>query len=190
MGSDLVSDELLPFAQAFALLTVLTMAVTDIMARCLFKRPTSIHSSGVINTLINFSSLNYVLILVILYKIFVTLVFDQFGTYGTTPTLGLLGFVVTNKNVRVHICVRARRQLEMATVGGGEGLVAPVMACLGRFSSRVKPSAIADSADHPMSHPSGAGPGGAVFTVSAAAVGHSQVVFKEGGRRGPPRQAW
>ena len=79
----------------------------------------------------------------------------------------------------------------MATVGGGEGLVAPVMACLGRFSSRVKPSAIADSADHPMSHPSGAGPaGGAVFTVSAAAVGHSQVVFKEEGRRGPPRQAW
>ena len=187
MGSDLVSDNLLPFGQAFALLTVITMVVTDIMARCLFKRPTNIQSSGVINTLINFSSLNYVLILVILYKIFVTLVFDQFGTYGTTPTLGLLGFVVTNKNVRVHICVRARRQLEMATVGGGEGLVAPVMACLGQFSSRVKPSAIADSGDHPMSHPSGAG---AVFTVSAAAVGHSQVVFKEGGRRGPPRQAW
>ena len=190
MGSDLVADDLLPFAQATALLTVLTMAVTDIMARCLFKRPTNIQSSGVINTLINFSSLNLVLILAILYNIFVALVFKQFDTLGITPTLGLLCFVLMNKKVRVHICGRARRQLEMATVGGGEGLVAPVMACLGRFSSRVKPSAIADSADHPMSHPSGAGPGGAVFTVSAAAGGHSQVVFKEGGRRGPPRQAW
>ena len=189
MGSDLVSDDLLPFAQATALLTVLTMAVTDIMARCLFKRPTNIQSSGVINTLINFSSLNLVLILAILYNIFVALVFKQFDTLGITPTLGLLCFVLMNKKVRVHICGRAWRQLEMATVGGGEGLVES----LGRFSSRVKPSA--DNAGHPMSSPSGTGSGsGAVFTVSSAAA-HSQVGLKkgeeeEGRREARPRQAW
>ena len=132
MGSDSVSEDLVPIVQALALLTVFTMAVTDILARCLFKRPThSVQSSsGVINNLINFSSLNLVIILVILYKIFVSLVFKQVATYGTTGTLGLLGFVVMNKNVRVHIFGRARR-LETATVGG-EGLVAS----LGRLSTK------------------------------------------------------
>ena len=198
MGSDLVSDDLVPIIQVLALLTVFTMAVTDILARCLFKRPThSVQSSsGVINNLINFSSLNLVIILVILYKIFVSLVFKQFATYGTTGTLGLLGFVVMNKNVRVHIFVRARRRLETATVGGGDGLVARI----GRLSTRVAPSTIASSADPPVSHPGGrAGGSRTVFTVSA---GHSQVGLEdlegleegdeglvEGGR-GAPRQAW
>ena len=181
MGSDSVSDDLVPIVQALALLTVLTMAVTDVLARCLFKRPPhSVQSSnGIINNLIKFSSLNLVIILVILYKIFVSLVFKQFATYGTTGTLGLLGFVVMNKNVRVHIFVRARRRLETASVGGGEGLVARIR----RLSTRVAPSTSASaSADQPVSHPRGR----AVFTVSA---GHSQVALNEGEREAP-RQAW
>ena len=173
MGSDLGSNDLVPFVQALALLTVLTMVVTDILARCLFKRPT--HNvqptSGVTNNLINFSSLNLVFILVILYKIFVSLVFKQGATYGTTGTLGLLGCVVMNKNVRVHIFGRARR-LETATVGG-EGLVAS----LGRLSTRVAPSTI--GAEHPVSHAGGrAGSPRAVFTVSDGHSQHSQVGLK------------
>ena len=183
MGSDSVSDDLVPIVQALALLTVLTMAVTDVLARCLFKRPPhSVQSSnGIINNLIKFSSLNLVIILVILYKIFVSLVFKQFATYGTTGTLGLLGFVVMNKNVRVHIFVRARRRLETASVGGGEGFVARIR----RLSTRVAPSTSASRADQPVSHPRGR----AVFTVSA---GHSQVALNEGneGEREAPRQAW
>ena len=175
MGSDLGSNDLVPFVQALALLTVLTMVVTDILARCLFKRPT--HNvqptSGVTNNLINFSSLNLVFILVILYKIFVSLVFKQGATYGTTGTLGLLGCVVMNKNVRVHIFGRARRRYETATVGGGEGLVAS----LGRLSTRVAPSTI--GAEHPVSHAGGrAGSPRAVFTVSDGHSQHSQVGLK------------
>ena len=155
MGSDSVSEDLVPIVQALALLTVLTMAVTDVLARCLFKRPTHTvqSSNGVINNLIKFSSLNLVIILVILYKIFVSLVFKQFATYGTTGTLGLLGFVVMNKNVRVHIFVRARRRLETASVGGGEGLVARIR----RLSTRVAPSTSASRADQPVSQPAESG---------------------------------
>ena len=171
-GSDLVSDDLVPFIQAVALLTVLTMAITDIMARCLFKRPTHQTTSGVINNLINFSSLNLVIILVILYRIFVSLVFKQFATYGTTGTLGLLGFVVMNKQVRVHIFVRARRRLEMATVGGGEGLVTR----MGWFSRRVEGSTSAGSEHHPVSHPGvGAGHLGVGAGYHGVGAGHHGV---------------
>ena len=173
MGSDLVSDDLVPFVQVLALFTVLAMVVSDILARCLFKRPTH-RVSGVSSNLINFSSLNLVLVLVILYKILVSLVFKQSSTYGTTGSLGLLGFVVLNKNVRDHIFVRARRQVDIATVGG-DGLIARI----GRLSTRVAPSKIVSSANI-------VGPR-AVFTVSD---GHSsQVSFKEG-MGGVRRQAW
>ena len=74
----------------------------------------------------------------------------------------------------------------MATVGGGEGLVAR----LGRLTTRVAPSTIASSADHPVIL-SGGRAGGlrAVFTVSG---GDSQVGLEEVGEggRGAPRQAW
>ena len=149
--------------------------------------------SGVINTLINFSSLNLVLILAIFYNVFVLLVFKQYDTQiqrlGITPTLGLFCFAVMNKNVRVHICARARQQLDIATVGTvGEGLVeslgrfsSRVNLSAGRFSSRVNPSA---------GHPSGAG-AGAVFTVSVSAAAHSsQLGLKEGQEEEGRRQAW